>query len=309
METLTTTARLDRHTEVWYGARRLCRYNARPHMTDLQGPRPYFHPISTLGGNIVTTEKHYDHEWHNGLSLACPWVSGYNFWGGPTYVRGQGYQRLNNLGHQTHRALEWESTSGAGLEKRWTHRLEWLTPDAPGVPFLREERRLGVGQVNAAAGHWCLDFDFALFNPGAEIVKFGSPTTEGRPLAGYGGVFWRGPLEMLHGTIRMADGRSGSGADLMGERSAWLAYVGRHASTGRTSTLVFLDHPDNVRFPLRWFVRSEQFPVVSYAFSFDEYLDVAPQATLRRRHRVAICDGDRTHDEIQALYAQWLGTP
>lgn len=308
MDMLTTRARLDLFTEVWFGSRRLCRYNVRPCMTDIQGPRPYFHPVSTLGGKVVTQAKHYDHEWHNGISLSCPWVSGYNFWGGPTYVRGTGYQHLDNLGHQVHRTLRPVAATGAsGQWERWTQQLVWMTPDRADTPFLHEERLLGVGDVNPEQGYWCLDFDFALFNPGPEPVVFGSPTTEGRPMAGYGGVFWRGPLEILDGTILAADGVQG--AHLMGHRSEWIAYIGHHAATGGTSTIVFLDHPDNVRFPLKWFMRTTPFPLASYAFSFDEYLHLAPQETLRRRQRMLICDGARTHAEINDFCQQWTAIP
>ena len=179
MTKLTTRAGGDRYIEVWYGTRRLCRYNLRAYMTNLQGPRPYFHPVSTLQGGIVTQEKHFDHEWHNGLSLACPWVSGYNFWGGPTYVRDQGYQHLDNLGHQVHRRL---IPRAASLDKRsWRQEVSWLVPGQGSTEFLRDERNLTIGGVDESEGIWHLDFDFTLTNPDSRNVVFGSPTTEGRP--------------------------------------------------------------------------------------------------------------------------------
>ncbi len=304
MNRLSLHARGQRHVEVRYGLQRLCRYNLRPYMTPLQGPRPYFHPVQTLAGQIVTMEKPYDHEWHSGISLACPWVSGFNFWGGPTFVRDQGYQHLDNMGCQAHRTF-----TRTGLEapdadqwQRWEQTLDWWTPDQRDRPFLQERRTQAVGGVVPGAGYWCLDFDFALANVGNEDVVFGSPTTEGRPMAGYGGVFWRGPMELLQGTVLAEGGVAGD--YLMGQRSAWLAYVGRHAN-GQESTVVLLDHPDNVRFPLKWFVRTTPFPVASYAFSFDQYLAVSPGATLARRQRILICDGARTHEEIGTWHAQW----
>lgn len=305
MPALTLRARQDRYLEVWWGARRLCRYRTRPYMTALQGPRPYFHPVSTLDGLVVTQEKHYDHEWHNGISLACPWVSGFNFWGGPTYVRGRGYRQLPNLGRQVHQGLVLDAPAGAAPAwRRWTQRLHWRVPDPPDALCLEEERRLGVGDVRPAEGYWCLDFDFALFNPGPADVTFGSPTTEGRPMAGYGGVFWRGPLDILDGVLLAPEGQRA--AHLMGHVSPWMAYVGRSRSTGREATVALLDHPRNVRFPLKWFVRTTPFPVASYAFSFDAYLVVPPRGRLERRHRIAICDGARTHEDIERIYRAWM---
>ncbi len=301
MTKLTTRAGGDGYIEVWYGTRRLCRYNLRPYMTNLQGPRPYFHPVSTLQGGIVTQEKHFDHEWHNGLSLACPWVSGYNFWGGPTYVRDQGYQHLDNLGHQVHRRL---IPRTAPLDKRsWRQEVSWLVPGQGSAEFLRDERKLTIGGVDELEGIWHIDFDFTLTNPDSRNVVFGSPTTEGRPDAGYGGVFWRGPLDILHGTILAGNGQSGT--DLMGVTAPWLAYGGVSRATGLEMTVALLDHPQNARFPLKWFVRTTPFPVASYAFSYDTYLMVGPQESLHRKQRVVICDGLRSHTEIERLYSAW----
>lgn len=304
MVELTARAGRERYIEVWHGTRRLCRYNLRPFMSDLQGPRPYFHPVSTLQGGVVTQEKHFDHEWHNGLSLACPWVSGYNFWGGPTYVRDIGYQRLDNLGYQEHQTLTPCPAAPGNL--KWRQELSWHIPDRSDVEFLREVRHLAVGGVNETAGTWHIDFDFALINPGYKDLTFGSPTTEGRPDAGYGGVFWRGPLDILHGTILTGDGQSGS--DLMGVSAPWLAYTGVSRSTGLEMTVALLDHPRNVRFPLKWFVRTTPFPVASYSFSYDEYLTVSPQETLRRKQRIVICDGLRSHTELNQMYTTWTGS-
>lgn len=301
MVELTARAGDSRYMEVWHGANRLCRYNLRPFMSDLQGPRPYFHPVSTLQGGVVTQEKHFDHEWHNGLSLACPWVSGFNFWGGPTYVRGQGYQQLDNLGQQQHQT--WTPCSATPGNLKWRQELCWRIPGQPEMEFLREVRDLGIGGVDEGAGTWHIDFDFTLTNPGSGELVFGSPTTEGRPDAGYGGVFWRGPLDILHGTILTGDGQSGS--DLMGVSAPWLAYAGVSRATGFGMTVALLDHPQNVRFPLKWFVRTTPFPVASYSFSYDEYLIVSPQESLHRKQRVVICDGLRSHVEIERLYMDW----
>ena len=302
MTNLRTTARGDYLVDVWHGRRRLCRYNTRPLMEEIQGRRPYLHPVSTLGGTVVTEEKHFDHEWHNGISMTCPWLSGYNFWGGPTYVRGEGYQRLDNLGRQRQTAIAKVSAGDGQLA--WRQSLDWLTPDRE-EPLLTEERLLTIGDADPDTGSWALDFDIALLNTSEAGLLFGSPTTEGREMAGYGGVFWRGPLAMLHGTVRTAEGKGGD--DQMGVRSPWLAYTAVHATTDQTATLVFLDHPENIRFPLRWFVRTQPFPLASFAFAFDEYLSLDPGRTLQRRHRILVCDGEPSGDQIEAWHAQWLG--
>jgi hypothetical protein len=62
----------------------------------------------------------------------------------------------------------------------------------------------------------------------------------------------------------------------MGCPSPWVAYVGIRDGTGRGSTVLFLDSPTNVRFPGKWFVRSDPYACVSCSFMFDE--EYAPES-------------------------------
>ena len=68
-------------------------------------PRPYLHPVRTLGGAVVTDVAPADHRWHHGVSVAVPDVGGSNFWGGGTYRRGEGYADRDDHGTVGHR--EW----------------------------------------------------------------------------------------------------------------------------------------------------------------------------------------------------------
>ena len=75
-------------------------YVYRPRTPDIESPRPYFHPLRTLGDQIVSGFRPHDHRWHHGLSMTCANLSGHNFWGGPTYLRDQGYTKSENHGEQ-----------------------------------------------------------------------------------------------------------------------------------------------------------------------------------------------------------------
>ena len=46
-------------------------------------PRPYLHPVRTLGGTVVTDALCFDHPWHLGASLTMADVDGHNLWGCP----------------------------------------------------------------------------------------------------------------------------------------------------------------------------------------------------------------------------------
>src|SRR5687768_1681793 len=61
-------------------------------------PRPYLHPVRTRTGVVVSAHHPADHDWHNGVGMAIPDVNGTHFWGGGTYVHGQGYVLVDNHG-------------------------------------------------------------------------------------------------------------------------------------------------------------------------------------------------------------------
>ena len=89
---------------------------------------------------------------------------------------------------------------------------------------------------------------------------------------------------------------------MMGKRASWLSYIGRHDGTADTSTLVFLDHPNNLRYPNKWFIRTDPFACVSFAFSFDEEYTLPPDETLVMSYRIIFANGawERTQIEEQA---------
>lgn len=289
------------HIELRHGAQTLFRYVYAPRMAARESPKPYFHPLRTLAGNAVTGYRPHDHVWHKGLMLTSAQLSGQNFWGGPTYVRDRGYVQLDNNGCMAHR--EWAAlrcdAEGVALDER----LAWVT--AAGEEWVAEERRIAVGEVDAAGGYWSLDFSCRLRSTRGEPLVFSSPTTEGRPQAGYGGLFWRGPRSFLGGQIVAGGGLEGPG--VMGQAAPWLAYSGRHDGDATASTLLFLDHPQNPRYPNKWFVRNDPFACASFAFTFDEEYVLSPGETLTQRYRVVVADGEWPRARLEAYAARYPG--
>ncbi len=273
------------------GDRLLFEYVFSPGLPKVLAPRPYFHPVRTLGGVVVTDHQPADHRWHLGIAYSWPVVHGrqegspvgrarqslraahppgLNFWGGPTFVRGRGYQQLENNGRTVHQ--EWS---------RDTERLEWLDPDDRRIAV--EQRRLGLPEVAEGEGSWSLELDTEIENSGQQVLRFGSPTTEGRPMAGYAGLAWRG-AEALRDAAVLLEGPADEG-DPMGRRSRWLALAGGGA------TVAIVEHPGNPGVPNRWFVRTEEYALVASSPVFDRYLELEPGEKLRLRHRLLVADG------------------
>jgi len=259
-------------------------------------PRPYFHPVQTLGGVTVTDHQPSDHRWHLGLAYSWPVVAEWNLWGGPTFVRDRGYVDLDNHGEIRH--LSW--TRHPKHQKHEQH-LEWR--DRNGGRIATERRLIGEPQVDPTHGAWWLDLESDIENCGEGDLRIGSPTTEGRPLAGYAGLAWRGPAELRIARVIFEDSppRRSPIEAAMGHRSRWLGYIAAGVTLG------FFEHSDSHGVPNRWFVRTEEYPLVANSPVFDTALRLIPGAHLRLRHRVLFADGEweaRSLDEAASALGE-----
>jgi hypothetical protein len=273
----------------------LLNYIYKPEVPGSEAPRPFFHPLYSLAGNLVSGFRPYDHYWHHGLSMTCANLSGQNFWGGPTYVRDEGYIDLDNRGRQICKKIN--DVKQSEDEVVFDHHINWYTSNDEN--WLTEQRawRFAGCQIDNS---YLLDIKMQLTNVSGKNLEFGSPTTEGRPEAGYGGLFWRGPRDFIGGEVFDSEGRQ-SASDIMGKPASWLAYSGKHDNSFNKSTLVFIDHPDNPRYPNKWFVRTERFPVVSFAFTFDKIYTLADKARLKLNYRIVVVDGEVNVEQINEI--------
>ena len=280
----------------------LAEYVFRPTDVRLESPRPYFSPIRTLGGEVVSLFRPHDHVWHKGIAWSLPVVGDENFWGGPTFVRGEGYVQLPNNGEQRHREFDAASDTeapraDAAASARRIEHLDWV--GEAGELVFEEERTIAAQMLDDEA--WLLGFATRLRNVSGRAIPIGSPTTRGRENAGYGGLFWRGPRSFTGGAV-LAPGVAG-GDELRGIRSPWMGFSGRHDGTGTASTVVMVDHPGNVQHPPQWFARAEEFACLCPAPFFSEEHVVEAGATLDLRYGVVIADGASDPERAAALAA------
>jgi predicted dehydrogenase len=252
--------------------------------TPTSSPHPYLHPVRTLGGFPVTDAHPGDHDWHVGIGVGVQDVNGWNLWGGRTYVRDAGYQWLGDHGRVEH--LRWNQLSpGRAVEE-----LRWV--DGRGGELLRERRELRWGPADgstpSAAGVWVLELSFILSIPPAadfDIVKLGSPGSNGREAGGYGGFFWRLPrTEEL--AVRTPDAFGES--DVHGTVADWLAVSLR---TGADSATIVLLPADPATASDRWFVRCSGYPGIGSSLAWDAPVEVARSRPVRRGLRAVIADG------------------
>jgi hypothetical protein len=271
----------------WDGAE-LFRYVYLPDDPPAESPRPYLHPVRTLSGELVTDCRPRDHLWHKGISWALPNVGTDNFWGGPTYRRGDGYLQLDNNGSMRHDGFRELGADGA--QASLAERLTWVT--AAGEALFTERRAI-TATVRPDRSAWSCVFRTTMRNVSGRAVAIGSPTTEGRENAGYGGLFWRGPAAFADSRVLTPE-RAG-GDEVMGSRGPWLAYA------TPVATLIFRDSPANPGFPCRWFVRTSPYACVCPAPFFAAEVPVPAAAELTYRYEVVVAAGEFDIGACEAL--------
>ncbi|MEU9141372.1 PmoA family protein [Streptomyces sp. NPDC048404] len=261
--------------------RPVARYVTRPALPARLSPRPYLHPVTTLAGTAVTELSPADHTHHLGVGVAVPDVEGHNFWGGRTYVRDQGPAELDNHGTQRHAGFQLRDPDGFVEELRWM---------AGGAELLRERRTVAAVALTDTA--WALDFTFSLTNITPRGLSIGSPATNGRPGAAYGGFFWRARKEQDAPRVFTAEAE---GEEAVHARPAdWLAL------TGAGWTLVLAGATAATRRD-PWFVRTAEYPGVGSSLAQDERLAVEAGETLVRRVVTVVADGTLDRSGAAAL--------
>ncbi len=282
--------------------RPIATYTYKPTDHQYESPRPFFHPLTTLAGDEVTISRPWDHVWHKGLSWAPPNVGRHNFWGGATYTRATEYANLDNNRAMTHQSFTGIDQSGAGITV--SESLTWTSQE--GEPVIAETRRFSVrlledGDGSDTAGAYAILFETRMSNISGADLQIGSPTTEGRDNAGYGGLFWRGPRSFTGGEFRSQDG---AGTDeFMGSRSPWIAFTGKHDGTCRSSTIAFVEDPSNPGAPNQWFARSSIFACLGSAPFFSAEVPLREGSPLTYRYAVVIADGGVDTGRAAALAA------
>lgn len=250
----------------------LTRYADGESMPGVHSPRPYLHPLHSLGGVAMTQITPTDHRHHYGVSMAVADVNGTTYWGGRTFVRGQGPTLLANHGRQhTVSAAVVEGGATLSSQVRWA--------DEHGWDQLVEQRRL-TGLLLPEVEAWALGWSSRL-RAGDSDVVIGSPATSGRPGAGYGGLFWRLPFAD-ESSVLTADADSEVRAH--GSRSPWIAVERR---TGDAWTTLLLVQPGDVD---PWFVRVTDYVGAGPALAWDAPRRIAAGTSLDVELVAAVAD-------------------
>lgn len=261
----------------------LAHYAAGDVMPTVHSPRPHLHPVTTLSGRTMTARSPRDHRHHYGVSMAVADVDGTSYWGGRTYVEGQGATLLRNHGRQVAEDAH-VLDGGATLVQH----ILWSNHD--GQSQLEEERAL-TGVLLTEIEGWALNWGSRLGTVDGGPVSISSPAVNGRPGAGYGGIFWR--LPSGDETVVYTDLDN---PEAHGSRAEWVAVATRNGD--EWTTLLFA-HAGSSSDP--WFVRKSDYVAVSPALAWQEARTITAENPCRTDMLTVLMDRRLAPEEIPEI--------
>jgi hypothetical protein len=260
----------------------LLRYVYRPETPADEAPRPYAHPVCTLSGETLTNFRPNDHRWQHALSFTINCLDGFNFWGGPSYRKDDGYKFRDDQGTQHH--VAWLEKSASRLE----HSLDWRV-NATGEGLLHEERALNFAIVSPQT--WTLRWTSVLANVSKRTLPLGQyRSTHGLMGSHYSGLQFRGARDLLDEHMDdsinvVAEGGLVGEAAVHGAATHWMEWHGQKDTSQRRVSIRFANNTG----PLHWFVRRNN-PIAALPFQYNRDLELAPGATLAIDHTLSFTD-------------------
>jgi hypothetical protein len=237
--------------------------------------KPYFHPLATPSGIMLTDLRPPDHPWHRGLWFSWKYINGLNYW------------EEDPQTHKSEAATElleskFEPRKDGSAELKFS--LSYHPWNAAAV--LTEQRRIEISApVNGRYEiNWTSEFT-AVSNVSLTRTPLpGEP--DGKSWGGYAGLSLR--LNKATGGWTFLSSSGGTGvAALHGKPASWLKFSAGTNLPGVT----ILDDARNLRHPSPWYVNQEM-PFFSPALLFTKSLTLSPGEKLVLHYKILIVDHD-----------------
>ncbi|MBA1145375.1 DUF6807 domain-containing protein [Mesorhizobium neociceri] len=252
---------------------------------NVDGAKPFIHPLSTVDGVPLTVSQPSDHVWHRGVWFSWKYINGVNYWEEEP-VRTEDEIRLLSEGRTRVARDEVARLSPDQAEVMTS--IDYISP--AGSSVIRERRlvRICVPKDN----HYTIDWDLD-FTVGTEaVILSATPITNETPWGGYSGLGWRAARSLRQ--FRTLNSEGATGETTSGAKARWIDLSGvADGDIDVVAGLAILDHPSNPRHPSPVYVFSdaEKFGYVNPSFVRDEKLELAPNARLNLKYRIVVHDG------------------
>lgn len=237
--------------------------------------KPYFHPLATPGGTLLTDLRPPDHPWHRGLWFSWKHINGLNYW---------------EEDRKTHKSEAVTELVAATLQPHDDGSAElkffisYHPPNAP--PVLTEQRTITVSAPTNGSYelNWTSEFT-AVTNV---LFTRTPPASDphGVPHGGYAGLSLR--LTPATKSWRFVNRAGATGVTAInGQPVDWVKFT---AGTNLPAVTIF-DDAQNLRHPSLWYV-NQGMPFFTPALLFSGSLSLATGEKLTLRYQISITDHD-----------------
>jgi len=305
--------------EVYMGGELFTAYRFDPSME-----KPFLYPVYAPNGTIVTRgfpiepreKERVDHPHQVGLWFNYGDVSGFDFWNNSYAIPPE--EKIH-YGRIVHRSIE-EADSKAG-KAILKVKMDWMAPDNKDAAKLLEESTTylfsgseGVRMVDRITTLTAVA-DSVQFNDNKEGMlairvdrAFELPSDEPVVYTDASGKSTEVPVldnEGVNGWYRNSEGDEGN--DAWGKNARWVELTG--SRDGQASSLILMDHPQNINFPACWHARGYGLFSVNnlgrnvYNPKLDRFRLVLKKGeSITFRHRFVVATGKLNDQEVEAIY-------
>ncbi|MBD3182876.1 hypothetical protein GF312_11335 [Candidatus Poribacteria bacterium] len=250
----------------------LTRYNFQ-----IDGYRPYWHPIRLPDSPVLTMNQPHDHVHHQGMWIAWKSVNGVNFWEQPKpNANPEGYGKI------IHKEL-FECSSDSHSAQFIT-KNEWV--DWKRTTHLVEERQTKI--YTPESKYMLMDIKIQLKPVDNDVIL---DVKRGKP--GGMGLFYSGLTIRFHNNLtpgKMLNSQDiNETSEIYGSKSSWCDFAGKNQEDNQVYGITITDHPDNPRYPTPWWVRNtENYALLQPCLCYNQPYKIPSNEKLILKYRIII---------------------
>jgi hypothetical protein len=259
---------------------------------DPEEGKPYFHPLNTTNGDLLSELRPKDHPWHRALWFSWKYINGVNYWEENRETRqSDGFTRL----------LATKRSINESQQVTIEQQLDYAPAmDAPGL--LRESRTLVVSPPDASGDYtidWTSEFRAVENVELSRTPVLGEPN--GKKYGGYAGLSIRLNKSLLGGTFLTSDGALDADG-FQSVSSEWMIFNAKQGAS-----ILMMDQPESFRSPTKWYV-APVMPYFSPAVLFDAPHSMTAGEVLSLRYRIVVSAEAMSANETAAVLSDWIKT-
>jgi len=242
--------------------------------------KPFFHPVCSPDGTLLTAEAPADHPWHLGLWFCWKYINKLNYWeftGDTKKAISEGRTDVKDT------KIKLKKNGQATIDMQ----IQYHPWEKPGEPVMKEFRTIFVS-APAKDGSYFIEYDMR-FSAIVDVVLDRTPVqknADGVTWGGYAGLSMRFDQKLANPRY-FSETRD---SVINGEGNP---YVAANLTTpgGKIVQTVIFDHPENPRYPSGWYTinrPANRFWFFSPALLYQSALELKAGEQMRLRYKILI---------------------